>query len=119
MSETKTHAGGCHCGAVRFTVNLALDQAVSCNCSICSKRGTLLAFAPAGAFTLVSGSESLSDYQFAKKVIHHLFCKTCGVSSFARGIAPDGTDTVAINLRCLDDIDLAALPVIQFDGKSL
>ncbi len=116
---TQTFQGSCHCGDVRYRVTLALDPVVSCNCSICSRTGTLLAFAPAAQFQLLSGADALVDYQFGKKRIHHLFCRRCGVRSFARGIGRDGTPNVAINVRCLEGVDLAALPVRQFDGKSL
>ncbi len=114
-----THKGGCHCGAVRFDVSTDLTQAVACNCSICSKAGWRLAFVPAGQFDLVSGEEHLTDYQFGHKRIRHLFCRTCGVRSFSRGTAPDGSPTVAVNVRCLDGVDADALETIAFDGKSL
>jgi hypothetical protein len=119
MSETKTYDGGCHCGAVRYRATTAIDQAITCNCSICSKTGTMLVFVPASRFELLSGEDAITDYQFGKKHIHHLFCSRCGIRSFARGAMPDGTPIVAVNVRCLDDVDLAALPVKQFDGKSL
>ena len=87
----KTHLGGCHCGAVRYRVDIDLSKPVTqCNCSICSRTGTLLSFVPASAFTLEKGEDSLTDYQFKKKNIHHLFCKVCGVRSFARGQGPNG-----------------------------
>lgn len=114
----KTHQGGCHCGAVRYRVEIDLSKPVTqCNCSICSRTGTLLSFVPASGFTLEKGEDSLTDYQFNRKVIHHLFCKRCGVRSFARGEGPKGP-AVAINTRCLDDVDLATLNVQHFDGKS-
>lgn len=113
------HSGGCHCGNVRFEVELTLGKLMSCNCSICAKRGYLLAFAPEKNFTLLSGAEFLTDYQFGKKNIHHLFCKTCGISAFGSGTMPDGTPTRAINARCLDGIDIAQFPIHEFDGKSL
>lgn len=119
MTETRSYAGGCHCGKVRFEVEADLSQLIACNCSICQKTGSILAFAPAAKFKLVSGEDQLSDYQFNKKVIHHLFCKTCGIRSFARGTAPDGTETVAINVRCLDGIDAASLKPTPYDGRSL
>jgi hypothetical protein len=119
MAETTTYDGGCHCGAVRYRVTMALEGVVSCNCSICSKTGALLAFAPATQLELLGGEDSLTDYQFGKKRIHHLFCKRCGIRSFARGARPDGTPVVAVNVRCLDGVDAAALPVRSFDGKSL
>lgn len=120
MAE-QTHTGGCHCGKVRYQVQMDLGGGpfITCNCSICSKTGTMLGFVPASAFTLLSGEEALTDYQFNKKHIHHLFCSTCGIRSFARGAAPDGSPIAAVNLRCLDDVDLAALPTMQYDGKSV
>ncbi len=118
MAEEKTYEGGCHCGAVRYRVSLALEQAITCNCSICQKTGTTLAFAPATKFTLLSGEEALSDYQFGKKRIHHLFCKRCGIRSFSRAAKPDGTPTVAVNVRCLDGVELEKIPTRQYDGRA-
>jgi hypothetical protein len=118
MAEQKTWAGGCHCGKVRFELETDLATVVSCNCSICQKKGHLLTFVPAPGFALRSGEAELTDYQFNTHTIHHLFCRTCGVQSFSRGTAPDGTDMVAVNVRCLDGIDLAALTVTPFDGRS-
>ena len=115
-----THHGGCHCGAVRFHVDIDLAQpAITCNCSICSRSGTLLSFVPAAMFTLERGEDALTCYQFNKRQIEHLFCKTCGIKPFGRGKAPDGTAMVAINVRCLDDVDLSAVPTQFFDGKNL
>jgi hypothetical protein len=119
MAENTTYTGGCHCGAVRYRVSMRLEGAITCNCSICSKTGTILAFVPATQFDLLSGADALSDYQFGKKRIHHLFCKHCGVRSFGRGAMPDGTPTVAVNIRCLDGIDLDAVRVERFDGKRM
>jgi hypothetical protein len=119
MAETKTHTGGCHCGRVRYEVTADIASVAACNCSICMKRGALWAFAGADRFVLRAGADDLTDYQFAKKVIHHLFCRHCGVGSFSRGKAPDGRDMTAVNVRCLDDIDVAALDITPFDGKSL
>jgi hypothetical protein len=119
MTEAKLHAGGCHCGKVRYEVKAAVDSAIGCNCSMCSKKGTLLTFVPEDAFTLKSGESELTDYQFNKHNIHHTFCRTCGVTSFARGTGPDGKKMLAVNVRCLDDFDLDAVNVKKFDGKSL
>ncbi len=119
MENAKTHHGGCHCGRVRYEVAADLTSTISCNCSICQKTGTILAFVPEAQFKLVSGEDDLVDYQFNKKVIHHFFCRVCGVRSFARGTAPDGRKMAAVNVRCLDDVDVAALNPKPFDGKSL
>lgn len=119
MSQTK-HTGGCHCGQVRYEVELDLDaQMMTCNCSICGKGGAIMAFVPTSAFTLQSGEAALKDYQFNTKNIHHKFCTECGVRSFTHGTGPDGTPMVAVNVRCIDGVDLAALKTTSFDGKSL
>jgi hypothetical protein len=91
---------------------------ITCNCSICTKKGHVLSFVGAEQFKLQSGEAELTDYQFHKNVIHHLFCRTCGIESFARGTGTGGDPMFAINLRCLDDIDLASLTITPFDGKS-
>lgn len=119
MPENKTFEGGCHCGDVRYRVTgLPLEGVITCNCSRCSMLGSILTFVPAESFALLSGEASLTDYQFNKKVIHHLFCKTCGVQSFSRGVGKDGSPMIAVNVRCLDGVDLEALKPQLFDGKS-
>lgn len=119
MAQATTHKGSCHCGKVRYEVTADFSQPViSCNCSICRRKGTLLSFVPADAFQLISGKDEVTDYQFNTKNIHHLFCKTCGVTSFATGTTPDGGRMVAINMRCLEDVDLKTLQIMEFDGAS-
>lgn len=60
----------------------------------------------------------LSSYKFHKHVIEHEFCPTCGVQCFAYGTDPSsGASMVAVNTRCLQDIDLAAVPRVAIHGK--
>ena len=119
MTETKTYTGSCHCGSVRFEVKTELKNAISCNCSICSRAGHLLTFVPADQFTLLSGEEQLNDYQFKSKRIHHFFCKTCGIRSFGRGTGREGKPVAYINVRCLEGVDPDSLSIQKFDGRSL
>lgn len=119
MSEAKTYSGSCHCGAVRYEVRTNLTPAISCNCSICIRTGSILTFVPKSQFKLLSGEGNIADYQFGKKTVHHLFCKTCGIRSFGTGTGPDGTEMIAINIRCLEGVDVEGLQVTKFDGKSL
>jgi hypothetical protein len=119
MAEAKTYQGGCHCGRVRFKATTDLARVVSCNCSRCHKIGAHFTFVPTDQFELLSGEGALTDYQFNTRNIHHVFCSTCGVESFARGTAPNGQEVVAINARCIDDLDLGALTLTFFDGKSI
>ena len=118
MAETK-HEGSCHCGAVKFEVTANIEGLAECNCSICSRVGWKLAFVPEAGFALKSGEGALQDYQFGKHHTHHLFCKTCGVRSLSWGNDNDGGKTYAVNARCLEGFDHAALPIQQFDGASL
>jgi hypothetical protein len=118
MSNLEKRSGGCHCGAVRFDVELDLGEPVTaCNCSMCGRTGTLLQFVPAAKFTLLSGADALTLYQFNKRQIDHPFCKVCGVKSFARAMGPKGP-TVAVNARCLDGVDITQLKVSHYDGKN-
>ena len=117
--STQTYTGNCHCHAVSFTVDLDLEQALQCNCSICSKLGAVWAFAPKAKMTLTSGTDALGDYQFGKKHLHHRACRHCGIETFAEGIAPDGTATVGVNLRCLEGVEVERLKPRQHDGRSL
>ena len=109
--------GSCHCGAVTFTVDADLpQQAVSCNCSICRRKGLLLAFFPAERFTLTSGEEAMASYRFNTKRIEHRFCTTCGAEPFASGANPDGSPMCAVNLSCVPAADLDALQIQKYDG---
>ena len=111
--------GSCHCGKVRFEVDADISKGLACNCSMCQRKGTLLIFVPEDKFKLLAGEDSLKDYQFGKKHIHHNFCSTCGVTPFAYGSAPDGSVMKAVNLRCIDDIDLTKVEVQNHDGRSI
>jgi hypothetical protein len=110
--------GSCHCGAVKFTVDADLPkQAMSCNCSICRRKGVLMSFFPVGKVK-VEGEGQLEPYQFNKHRITHWFCKTCGIHAFGGGIGPDGNEMRAINLRCVPEADLDSLTIQKFDGAS-
>ena len=114
----QTHTGGCQCGAVRYEVSADIGEVIACNCSRCGRLGSLLAFAPAADFKLLAGEDATTEYQFNRHAIHHLFCSTCGIQSFSRGKRPsDGADMVAINVRCLDDVNPDSLKVKKVDGR--
>ena len=110
--------GSCHCGKVKFEAEVETSKAMACNCSMCQRKGTLLSFVPADKFKLLSGQDNLTDYTFNKKTIHHTFCKTCGVTAFASGSMPDGSAMKAINVRCIDGIDLEKVEIQKVDGRS-
>jgi hypothetical protein len=119
MAGRNAHTGGCHCGRVRFEVTVNPQEAIACNCSICSKQGLWLTFVKPTDFKLVCGLDGLNEYKFNKHVIGHMFCRTCGVEAFAKGKTKEGKDVFAINVRCLDDVDISTLKPRPFDGKSI
>jgi len=111
--------GSCQCGAVRFTVDMSLDGAVTCNCSRCQRLGSVFAFAPHASFTLLAGEENLTEFLFHRQVIRHQFCKVCGIEGFAYGTTPDGSAIVAVNVNVLDGVDPRALNTTHYDGKAV
>jgi hypothetical protein len=112
----KTAEGGCHCGRVRFRVTADLTRVTHCNCSVCSKKGFLHLIVPPAQFELLSGRDDLATYRFNTGTAQHTFCKVCGVHPFYR--PRSDPDKIDVNVRCLDDIDLAAIAVAQFDGRN-
>lgn len=113
------YKGSCHCGQVAFEVEGEIDSALSCNCSICSRRGSLLWFVPRDNLTLLGSEDAANTYTFNKHVIKHNFCPTCGIHPYGEGVDPKGNRVAAINLRCIEGIDLAAIPIHHFDGRAL
>jgi hypothetical protein len=108
------HRGSCHCGRVAFELHAAIDHVVDCNCSICRRRGALWVGASDAQLRIVSGEDALTLYRFGTGTAKHYFCRHCGIHPFVRPrIAPT---MWAVNARCIDGLDLAALPVQPFDG---
>ena len=113
-----TYHGSCHCGAIKFRAEGTIGQVIDCNCSLCRRRGGLLWFIQRDNFTLESEVDDLSTYTFNTHKLEHHFCSTCGTAPFSEGVDPKGNPMVSINVRCLDNIDLATLKITPFDGKS-
>lgn len=113
------YKGSCHCGNIAFEVEGEIDGAVACNCSICSRKGWLLWFVPRDKLHLSTPDAPLSTYTFNKHVINHYFCPTCGIHPYGEGQTPQGHYMAAINIRCLEGVDLDSVPVKSFDGRSL
>jgi hypothetical protein len=109
--------GGCQCGAVRYEVDTDLDKTITCNCSRCQRLGSVLSFTARDKFKLLSGEENLTEYLFNTHTIHHLFCKTCGIQSFAYSTMPDGTPMTAINANCLDGVEPRQLNSHPYNGR--
>jgi hypothetical protein len=116
-SMRRTYQGSCHCGRVQFEVDADLDHVRVCDCSICRKRGALLHRVDEDQFRLKTPLEDLTLYQFHTRTARDYFCPTCGILSFRRPrTAPEQW---SINVRCLDGVDLDAIPVKKVFGSRL
>ena len=113
------YEGSCHCGAVRFEVELEENATAGrCNCSICTKTAMTGGIVKPSAFVLRSGEEALATYAWASKMSTRYFCKHCGVHCFGKGyLAELGGDFVSVNWNCLDGIDVWQVPVVHWDGR--
>ncbi|WP_438862659.1 GFA family protein [Neptunicella sp.] len=111
--------GSCHCGNIKYQAEGEFGDLLSCNCSICSKRGALLWFIPRPQLTISTPEQDLQSYTFNTHKIKHYFCPKCGCAPFGIGSDGKGNEMAAINARCADDVDLSEFKINHFDGKSL
>ena len=112
----QTWLGGCHCGAVRFEVTADISELTDCNCSVCTKKGFLHLIVEPAQFRLIQGEGALTTYQFNTGVARHQFCATCGIHPFYT--PRSHPDTVDVNARCLEGLDLAEVKIMPFDGQN-
>lgn len=114
-----THAGSCHCGAVRFEVDLDLSEgATRCNCSVCTKIAATGAVLAPNALRLLAGEDALGVYEWGARVSRRYFCKHCGVHCFGRGhLAELGGDFASVSVNCLDQVDVNTLSIVYWDGR--
>jgi len=111
------YAGSCHCGKVRFQTRLDLHDCMVCDCSICTKKGAIVVKVPEEDFELLTAVEDLQLYTFNKQIAKHYFCPVCGVHTFNR---PRTTPELwAVNLRCLQEVNLAELQPRPVQGSKL
>jgi hypothetical protein len=93
------------------------DTAVECNCSHCSRKGYLLWFVPRTDFTLESPADALGTYTFNKHAIKHHFCPKCACAPFGFGTS-NGMEMAAVNIRCLEGVELTSVKRKFVDGRS-
>ena len=111
------YKGSCHCGRIAFQVEGTIAGAVSCNCSICQRKAALMWFVSRDSLKLQTPEENASTYTFNKHAIKHRFCPVCGIHPYGEVTDPKGNRMAAVNLRCLEGVELENIPVSQFDGR--
>ena len=114
-----TYKGSCHCGAVSYEVEGEIDGVIQCNCSICHRKGAPLWFVGRSQLTITKGADVLKDYTFNKHVIKHRFCPTCGIHTHGEGTDPKGDKMAAINVRCLEGVELDSIEITPFNGRAM
>lgn len=114
-----TYSGSCHCGAVRFEVEVGAStvEMTTCNCTLCRKKNALMIQVPDTQLRLISGEDQLATYVWNTGVARHHFCRTCGIYTFHR--KRSAPDSYGVNVFCLDGFDTTALPVRRADGASM
>ncbi|KAI5809823.1 putative S-glutathione synthase [Peziza echinospora] len=125
--ETKLYHGSCHCGSLKYTLQLPVDLSnlkhSKCNCTLCHKTNFHAARIPdikTFAEDPSNDPSARGDYTFDRKSMHHIFCKNCGVRTWAYGFVPEiGGDHVVVNMFTIDGADLSGLPCkTYYDGRS-
>ena len=116
INQSKTYQGGCHCGKIRFEIIINQLKAISCNCSICRKKGFLHMIIPPENFKLLQGDELIRTYTFNTHTAKHKFCSVCGIHSFY--IPRSHPDMIDVNLNCLDQDLTSILDIQEFDGQN-
>ncbi|MBY7832692.1 GFA family protein [Vibrio fluvialis] len=75
------HRATCHCGAVELELSLpdGIVDPRRCDCSICRRKGAIVASVTLDAIRIVKGQEALRLYQFNTQTAKHYFCSVCGI----------------------------------------
>ena len=109
----------CHCGAVEIQVthNDNIDKLKRCNCSMCKRKGTMVATIEKKDLKVIKGENKIKVYQYHTKVAEHYFCSDCGIYTHHK--MRSRPDTFGLNVGCIDDIDQFKLENVGLnDGQN-
>lgn len=81
MEVNSSQKATCHCGAVELELTLpnGLEELRRCDCSMCRRRGAIVASVTLDNLKVVKGVDKLSLYQFNTMTAKHYFCSVCGI----------------------------------------
>ncbi|HET8882368.1 MAG TPA: GFA family protein [Solimonas sp.] len=118
MKTDRIHKASCHCGAVQLELNLpnGLVEPRHCNCSMCRRRGAIVASVPLAGLRVVQGDEHLRLYQFNTNTAKHYFCDVCGI--YTHHQRRSNPQEFSFNIGCLDTMEnpFELEPVKVLDG---
>lgn len=104
-----TVKGSCHCKAVEFEVDLidGFENVRRCNCSLCSRKGAVMAGVTLDRLRVTRGADALRLYQWNTKIARHWFCSVCGIyTHHQRRSVPT---EYGFNLACIEGVDIEVL----------
>ena len=108
------YRGSCHCGAIRYEATGEIGDLGVCNCSICVRTGYVHWSIDPADFRLLTPWSAIETYEFGTRTAKHYFCRTCGISAFR--VSRSDPESITVNVRCLEGVDLESLDVDPFDG---
>lgn len=117
MSEVKKCS--CHCGSIEFEVKLenGFEEVRRCNCSLCRKKGAIIASVPIENLKVIKGEDNLGLYQWNTKTAKHYFCKTCGI--YTHHQRRSNPHLFGFNIACIEGVDPFSFKDIAIgDGAS-
>ncbi len=105
MEIKPIHPASCHCGGVQFELKLpdGLQKLRRCNCSMCRRRGAVVASVPLADIGIVKGEDLLSLYQFNTRTAKHFFCSVCGI--YTHHQRRSNPSEYGVNVACLEGVD--------------
>ncbi len=115
----KKHRARCHSGAVELELDLprGLIDVRRCDCSICRRRGAVVASVPLAGIKLLKGEDVLKLYQFNTKTAKHYFCGNCGIYTHHQRRSNPGE--YGFNVACLESINpLKIQTIVTYDGNN-
>lgn len=113
MADGDRVRGRCHCGRVTLSVPRAPEWVGSCNCSLCTKLGWLVAYYPDDEVT-VEGDTIAYVWGDRMIGIHH--CPTCGCGTHWKTLGED-FGKMGVHARMLDGFDVEAVEVRLLDNR--
>jgi hypothetical protein len=99
------HKASCHCGAVVLELDLpdGIVDARRCDCSMCRRRGAIVASVPLSGIKIVQGQDALKLYQFNTKTAKHFFCSHCGI--YTHHQRRSNPTQYGFNVGCLEGVN--------------